>query len=251
MSQRGIHISGVSFTYPQSTRGLADITLSFTPGTLTGIVGSNGSGKTTLLCLCNGLIPQEVTGTYVGDVTVDDVSTLDGPVSYFARSVGLVMQDPDLGIFNLTVSEEVAFGMRNLGLSTDTGAIQDALTHVGLEGYEDRDPQTLSYGQKQRLMIAACIAMDTPYLVLDEPSAMLDYRGACELYALLTSLVRQGKSVIVADHDTDFILTYADHSVVLDEGRVISQGLTRDVMADERTLRRLGIKVPQHVSYDP
>lgn len=250
MSSKGITLTDVAFRYHGYTGGLSDVNVVIQPTQLVGIVGANGSGKTTLLSLLNGLIPHEIEGVYSGNVTVDGMNTRAHSVAHLARSVGLVMQDPRLTIFNLTVTEEVAFGMRNIGIDPNQEKIESVLKEVGLGGFANRDPQTLSFGQMQRLAIASCLAMQTTYLVLDEPSAMLDYRGACDLYRLLATLVKRGHTVIVAEHDTDFLLTHAHSVMILDRGRCVDYGPTQAVFADVKRLHALGIKIPHRVNYE-
>ncbi|MBP9814690.1 ABC transporter ATP-binding protein [Candidatus Woesebacteria bacterium] len=250
MNTSGVHIDNVSFQYGVGGYELDGVTTTIASGSFCGITGVNGSGKTTCTYLLNGLIPHQIEGKLTGDVLVDGISTRSKPVSYFAQKVGMVFQNPDFMIFNLTVKEEIAFGLTNLGLDRVDERVEKSLTEVGLAGYEDRDPHMLSLGQKQKLAIATVLAMDTSYIVLDEPSAMLDYHSAIELYSLLTKLNKQGKTIIVVEHDTDFLLTYADSMIVLDNGSCVLQGSTEKVFEEKRQLQELGIKIPRRVSYE-
>ncbi len=250
MNISGIHIDNVSFQYGVGGYELDGITTTIPAGSFCGITGVNGSGKTTFTYLLNGLIPHQIEGKLAGDVYVDGINTRTKPVSFFSRKVGLVFQNPDFMIFNLTVREEIAFGLTNLGLDRANERVNTSLTAVGLEGYEDRDPHMLSLGQKQKLAIAIVLAMDTQYILLDEPSAMLDYRSAIELYNLLTKLNKQGKTIIVVEHDTDFLLTYADSMIVLDNGSCLLQGSTSKVFNEKTQLHTMGIKIPRRISYE-
>lgn len=250
MNTSGIRIDNVSFQYGIGGYELDGVTTTIASGSFCGITGVNGSGKTTLTYLLNGLIPHQIEGKFSGDVWIDGVNTREKPVSYFSQKVGLVFQNPDFMIFNLTVREEIAFGLHNLRLDRVEERISNALTVVGLAGYEERDPHKLSLGQKQKLAIAIILAMDTGYIVLDEPSAMLDYRGAVELYKLLVRLNKEGKTVVVIEHDTDFLLTFADRVLVLHEGACFAQGPTSEVFADKKQLLDLGIKIPRRIAYE-
>lgn len=250
MSHSGIYIDRVSVQYGVGGYELDEITTTIPQGSFCGITGVNGSGKTTLTYLLNGLIPHQIEGKFTGNVLIDDINTRSKPVSYFARKVGLVFQNPDFMIFNLTVKEEIAFGLTNLGLDRIEDRIDSSLAEVGLTDYKDRDPHVLSFGQKQKLAIAAVLAMDTKYIVLDEPSAMLDYRAAVGLYELLKKLHAQGKTIITVEHDTDFLLTYADRMIVLDNGSCVLQGSTHEVFTEETQLRNLGIKIPRRISHE-
>jgi len=250
MSKSGIYIDHVSFQYGIGGYELDEITTTILEGSFCGITGVNGSGKTTLTYLLNGLIPHQVEGRFTGNVMIDGINTKHKPVSYFSRKVGLVFQNPDFMIFNLTVKEEIAFGLKNLGLDRINDRIETSLESVGLSDFVDRDPHLLSMGQKQKLAIASVLAMDTKYIVLDEPSAMLDYRAAVDLYQLLKKLHTQGKTIITVEHDTDFLLTYADRMIVLDNGSCALQGSTEEVFAQEEQLNNLGIKIPRRISHE-
>ncbi len=248
MITSGIFLHDVSFRYSGSTgMALSHLTAHIPKGSFYGITGSNGSGKTTISYLLNGLIPHEIEGKLDGEITVDGESTTDKPVSHLAKKVGVVFQNPDLMIFNLTVAEEVEFGLRNLGLGDTTERARNALSQVGLSGMDDRDPHGLSLGQKQKLCIAVALAMDTDYLVLDEPSSMLDYKSSIELYELLRRLNDKGKTIIVIEHDTDFIFTYATHTIVMKDGGLEMDARTEDVFTNTEKITSLGVKVGRKI----
>ncbi|MCL4338985.1 energy-coupling factor ABC transporter ATP-binding protein [Patescibacteria group bacterium] len=240
----GIILKNVSFAYGGSEKVLKDISFSILPGTFLGIAGSNGSGKSTLTYLLNGLIPHFIEGKLEGEVMIDGIATSQKNVAYFSRKVGMVFQNPDFSTFNLTVREEIQFGLRNYHIDEGKEKIDRILQQVGLEGYADRDPQSLSFGQKQKVSLAAVIALDPAYIVLDEPSAMLDYRSSCELYSILRNLNKKGNTIIVVEHDTDFLYQFAEEVKVLNEGSVVLEGKTRDVFRKVRILNKLGIKIP-------
>src|SRR3972149_2458861 len=150
----GINLAQVSFRYQQQPV-LKNISLNIRPGDFLGITGINGSGKSTLLYLLNGLIPHSIKGKLQGKVQVNGINPKDKPVSFFSQQIGLVFQNPDLSLFNLTVREEITF-------ANPQAQVANALKLVGLPGYEQRDPQTLSFGQKQKICLAAALALDTP-----------------------------------------------------------------------------------------
>lgn len=244
MKNNGISIEKVNFSYSKSQE-LKNINLFIPKGSFTGITGINGSGKSTFLYLLNGLIPHQVVGSFFGNVFVDGVNTREKPVSFFSRKVGMVFQNPDFMIFNLTVYDEVAFGLINLGYKNIEDRVVSALKLVGLNGYEKRDPNTLSLGQKQKMCLAVVMAMDTDYIVLDEPSAMLDYVSGIYLYELLKSVNIAGKTIIIVEHDTDLLYSFAHDVIVLDKGTVALHGKTRQVFNQKNKLKKLGIKIPQ------
>jgi len=201
----GIVLSQVSFSYTKNQPVLTNINLRIQPGDFLTITGINGSGKSTLTYLLNGLIPHQIKGYFKGSVTVDAISTREKPVSFFAAKVGLVFQNPDFSLFNLTVKDELAFGLTNLHQNNPDQKITRALNQVRMFKYLKRDPQSLSFGEKQKICLACALALNPDYLVLDEPTAMLDHPSAIDLYQILTRLNQQGKTIIIVEHHQEFI----------------------------------------------
>lgn len=244
----GISLQKVSFSYAGNSGHLTDINLTIPRGSFLGITGINGSGKTTLTQLLNGLIPHEIPGKFSGDVYVDSINTRHKPVSFFASKIGMLFQNPDFMLFNITVAEEIAFGLKNLKIPDINQKITRSLKDVGLENYENRDPNTLSFGEKQKTALACILALDTPYIVLDEPVAMLDFKSALNLYRILDNLREtQGKTIIVVEHDTDFLLTYASEVAIMDNGKILLNGKTKDIFHRTSLLKQIGIKIPRPV----
>ena len=241
----GITFKNVSFSYEEGKEQLNNVSFNIKRGSFCGITGTNGSGKTTLTLFMNGLIPHEVGGKYKGDVTLDNVSTKELPVSYLASRVGMVFQNPDFMLFNLTIKEEIEFGLKNFQLKDHDKRIDEALKTVGMEGYKAKDPQTLSYGQKQKICLASVLAADPQYIVLDEPTAMLDYKSSLSLYELLSKLAKNGKTIIIIEHDTDLLAQYADQIIVIDHGKIIADGTPKKVFAQNSQLKEIGIKIPR------
>lgn len=246
--KNGITLHNISFSYNSSSNILSGINLTIPPGEFLGITGINGSGKTTLIQLLNGLIPHEISGKLSGDVYVDDVNTRHKPVTFFAIKVGMLFQNPDYMLFNLTVAEEIAFGLKNLKIGDIPNKINLALKDVGLEGYEERDPNSLSFGEKQKVALACILALDTPYIVLDEPIAMLDFKSALNLYHILKNLhENKQKTIIVIEHDTDFLLDFARNIIILDKGEIILKGKSAHVFRQTPILKQIGIKIPNPI----
>jgi len=243
--KKGIIFDNVSFVYKNSfAHQLNNITLYIPQGSFCGITGVNGSGKTTLTLLINGLIPHQITGILKGNVYLDGINTKEKPVSYFAKSTGMVFQNPDFMLFNLTVKEEIEFGLKNLKLNNHNKRIKEALKIIGMSGFENCNPQTLSFGQKQKICLASIIAQDPKYVVLDEPTAMLDYQSTANLYKLLKFLNQQGKTIIIVEHDTDFLRQYANQIIILDQGKIVEKGSPQKVFFKINKLKKIGIKVP-------
>ncbi len=243
----GISFQNVSFHYPEKEDVLHAVHFDIPAGSFFGITGVNGSGKSTLSYCMNGLIPHSVPGVLSGTVFVGGIDTKTKSVSYFSHRIGMVFQNPDFSLFNLTVEEEIAFGLKNLKGKSDKSIIEQVLRSVGLTGYGNRDPQTLSFGEKQKVCLASVLALDISYVILDEPTAMLDYKSSIELYALLRELNQKGKTIITIEHDTDFLWDYTSEVVIVDKGNVKESGSTKDVLSHQKLLTSLGIKKPQGV----
>lgn len=221
---------------------LSDISLTIRKGEYIGIIGSNGSGKSTFARLLNGLIKPTT-----GNVIVNGLDTrVSKNLTEIRRLVGMVFQNPDNQIVCPVVEEEVAFGPENLGL-TSTEIIKRvdwALQIMGLEEMRQNAPHLLSGGQKQKLAIASVLAMLPDYLVMDEPSSMLDPLGRQELLDHLTLLnKRNGITVIFISHNLEDLIQ-VDRLVVLDKGSICLQGTPRGVFADEAGLASIGIEPP-------
>ena len=216
----GIVLSRVSFSYTKNQPVLTNLNFQIKRGDFLTITGINGSGKSTLTYLLNGLIPQQIKGYFHGEVTIDSVSTREKPVSFFAAKVGLVFQNPDFSLFNLTVKDELAFGLTNLHQDNPDQKIKRALDQVRMWKYLNRDPQSLSFGQKQKICLACALALNPDYLVLDEPTAMLDHPSALELYQILTQLNQQGKTIIVVEHHQELIDKFSKKTIVLHQGQI-------------------------------
>lgn len=237
-----IIFESVSFQYGSDDKILDLIDLEINKNDFTAILGKNGSGKTSLTYCINGLIPHAIPGKLTGNVYIDGKNTKDISIGEISKKVGSVFQDPDLVIFNLTVEEEVAFGVYNLKLDDPKKRVREALKEVGLSGFEKRDPQSLSGGQKQLLCIACVLAMGTDYIVLDEPISNLDYSNSRLVYKILKSLHKQGKTIIVVEHDTDMVWEYATKTIIIDKHKIIKNGPTKQILKDYRGLIDLGIR---------
>lgn len=239
-----LQISDVSYEYPGQPSALAalrGVSLSVEPGQVVALLGANGSGKSTLVRLCNGIaLPTQ------GTVEIDGMLTADPAHVWDVRSrVGVVFQDPDNQIVGTVVEEDVAFGPENLGVQRAElrARVDDALGAVGLQGYERREPHLLSGGQKQRLAIAGALAMRPSYLVLDEPTSMLDPQGRADVLEIIERLSRSGTGILHITHDlTD--ISGADVVIVLEHGRVAFSGTPSQLVAGDVDLAGLGLHVP-------
>src|SRR5208337_1444588 len=246
MVQPSIKIDNVSFTYPDGTVALAGVSLEVEKGQFVAIMGPNGAGKSTLCLLLNGIIPNVVTGTISGTVSIAG-SVVSQQVWKNAQRVGMVLQDPEAQLLSPDVRMECAFGPENLGVEPPEieRRIAWALNAVGMDGLSDRSPKDLSGGQKQRLALAACLTMLPEVLVLDEPTSQLDPVGTDEVFAVVNDLRRNHNiTVVMAEHKSEEVAQFADQVVVLDKGRIVAKGPTHDVFGRIPLLRKIGVKVP-------
>jgi energy-coupling factor transport system ATP-binding protein len=237
----------VTFIYSGAEApALRDLTLNVRRGAFAAVAGASGAGKSTLCLTMNGLAPKFVRGDLTGELRVLGVRIGDVPVHDMASSVGMVLQDFEVQLFSTSAELEIAFGLENLGVPRDQmiSRIGVALNEVGLAGFEKRDPSTLSGGEKQRLALAAVLAMDPQLLVLDEPTSDLDPQGVRDVMGLVLSLTKQGRTVLVAEHETDGLLG-ADSILVLGEGQGTLAGSPEEVFAHPGRVEAAGVRPPQ------
>ena len=237
MSVPVLALEGVSYRYPDGTPALHEVTLHVHPGERVALLGPNGAGKTTLILHMNGiLLPQQ------GTVTISGLRLEPSSMREIRRRVGVVFQDPEDQLFMTSVREDVEFGPRNLGWEGDDLArrVDAALDAVDVADLATRSPAHLSFGQKRRVAIAGVLAMEPEILVLDEPTSNLDPASRRDLSAVLTSLA---VTQMVVTHDLLYALELCPRSVIIDRGRIVADGPTREILADGEMLaaHRLGL----------
>ena len=247
-----IHIEKLGYTYTPGTSlartALQDVSLEIGPGERVGLVGRTGSGKSTLVQHIAGL----VTPTH-GQVLLNGVPAHERTAAARAarRRVGLAFQHPEEQIFEQTVFREVAFGPRNLGLSTAEIAarVRWAMEMVSLDiAMESRSPFTLSGGEMRRVALASILAMRPETLILDEPTAGLDPRGRRELLARVSAWQAEtGSTLMVVSHNLDQLAYLVDRVIVLSRGQVAADGPAPQVLSDSALLSAVELEVPQTV----
>jgi len=244
-----VRIENLSYRYPRSPDlVLQDINLSVQRGEFLGIVGPTGAGKTTLCLALNGIVPQYYGGRFFGHVNVAGLDTVDNPIHMLAQHVTLVFQDPETQLFANSVENEVAFGLENLSVprSEIPQRIQRALEVVRLENMLDKHPSELSGGEKQRLAIAAALAVQPDVLVLDEPTSQLDPLGKQEIFATIRELnERLGITVILASHASEELAEFADRIALLDRGSLIALDNPTRVFTRGDLLAQYAVRPPQ------
>ncbi len=241
-----IRLEHLSFSYAdQDGVALDDVSLSVKRGEMVVVMGATGAGKTTLAKCLNRTVPAFQAGRLSGEISVMGRRLEDQGVADMAGIVGLVSQDFEAQLFATNVVQEVVFGMEQLGVAPDEmrRRVPSALQAVGLVGFERRDPATLSGGEKQRLAIAATLALQPSILVFDEPTTDLDPLGKLEIFAVLGAMRREGHTLVVIEHEIA-AAEPADRLVVMSGGRIMCDDVPERVLARVDFLLEHGVRPP-------
>lgn len=246
-------VDNLSYQYPRAP-GLAlrDINLTLRKGEFLGIIGPTGAGKTTFCLALNGIVPQFYGGRFFGRVTVAGLDTLENPIHLLAQHVAMVFQDPETQLIANTVEDEVAFALENVNAprAEIVRRIAWALTTVRLDGKEKKHPSELSGGEKQRLAIAAALALQPEVLVLDEPTSQLDPVGSQEVFSTVRELnTRLGITVILVSHASEEMAEFVDRVAILADGQLVDIDTPARIFAQVSLLRRYAIRPPQVASF--
>ena len=237
MDVPALEIESLSYRYPDGTAAVKGVDLRIEPGSKVGMVGPNGAGKSTLMLCVDGFL------AFDGAIRVAGVSVKKANLKAIRSQVGLVFQQPDDQLFMPRLFDDIAFGPINQQLSAEAvrTRVAQSLAAVGLTGFDDRAPHHLSMGQKRNAAIAAVLAMQPSVLLLDEPSANLDPRSRRQLIRLLREM---DIPMLIASHDLEMVVAVAELTVVLDDGRIMAEGPTRDVLANADLMDTHGLEVP-------
>jgi energy-coupling factor transporter ATP-binding protein EcfA2 len=246
LQEPAVEMRQVSFTYEGTTvPALREIDISLRRGEMVGIMGASGAGKSTLAKCLNRLVPAFERGRFSGLVRIQGRALEGMRVSELSPLVGMVFQDFEAQLFSTNVALEVAFSMQQLGMPREEIAarVEPALAAVGLAGFANRDPTSLSGGEKQRLAIAAVLALRPAVIVLDEPTTDLDPEGKTEVFALIRRLRAQGLTLIVIEHEAEE-LRACDRLLLLRDGQVVAEGSPPSVMTQLELLESCGVHPP-------
>jgi cobalt/nickel transport system ATP-binding protein len=246
-----LEVRDLAFAYPDGYQALFGVDLTIERGERVALLGPNGAGKTTLVLHLNGVLGGEQRhghGGAHGTVRVGGLPVARENVREVRRRVGIVFQDPDDQLFLPTVAEDVAFGPANLGLrgAELAARVAEALDAVGMAHVADRPPHHLSFGQRRRVAVATVLAMHPEILVLDEPSSNLDPASRRELATILTRL---HVTLLMVTHDLPSALELCPRAVLLDEGTVVADGPTAQILADAELMARHRLELPY--GFDP
>lgn len=217
----------LKYRYPLSKElALDGIDFEIRDGEFIGIIGENQAGKSTLCQALVGLVPHFYKGAYGGKVLIDELEVGKSDISSLSQRVGIVFQNPFTQVSGakLTVYEEVAFGLENLGISREViiERVDEALKLLDIYRLKDKYPFDLSGGQMQRMAIASIIAMNPQIIILDEPTSQLDPEGSEEVFKAIQALARSGKTIIMVEHKMEKIAKYSDRVMLLNKGKLIA-----------------------------
>jgi energy-coupling factor transport system ATP-binding protein len=235
----------VHYTYQSNVEALRGVDLVFERGEVVALMGENGSGKTTLLKHMNGLLKPTV-----GRVLVDGVETTSASIAELSQKVGLVFQNAEDMFFESTVYNEVAFALRNFGYDEEKvrKRVEWALKFFELEQYKDHSPFLLSGGEKKRLAMAIILAWSPSIICLDEPTIGQDSVQKEKMMHMIKMLNMQGRTVILASHDVEFIADLKPRVIVLSRGKVLADGKSQEILTDGELLKKASLIPPQVVS---
>lgn len=230
-----LDVKELSFSYPDGTQGLKQVSFHLKPGEKAALIGANGAGKTTLLLTLVGLLNGQ------GEITVDGLPLNEKNLPKIRQRMGVVFQNPDDQLFLPTVYQNVAFGLENMGLSgTEVQEKADkTLERLGILYLRDRQAQRLSGGEKRMAALATVLAMEPGILLLDEPTAFLDPKARRRLIQVMDTL---DQTMLVATHDLTFALETCQRSLVLTDGAVFADGLSRELLFDEALMEDGGVE---------
>lgn len=237
-----IEAEGITFAYPGGVEALRGVSLEVKRGEMVALVGENGAGKSTFARCLNGLL-RPASGT----LRINGVDAGEESVAGLARRVGYVFQNPDHQIWAETVRDELSFGPRNLGFDEERteASIKRALEAVDLHVSDDDHPNLLGGGERQKLAVAGVLAMEPDILILDEPATGLDWPATRAMMRLVSELHAEGRTIVVITHDMWILAEYIPRAIVMSGGRVIGDGPTAEILADEALLAEAYLEAPE------
>ena len=238
MSHHTISAQNLQYTYPDHTPALQGVNFLITHGESVALIGGNGAGKSTLLSLLVGIVFPTA-----GAVAVGGVEMTHKTATEIRRRIGLVFQNPDDQLFMPTVLDDVAFGPLNMGFSPEKvkQLANEALLTVGAASLGKRSSHRLSTGEKRAVSIASVLAMTPDILLMDEPTSGLDPWSRRQLIHLLRNF---GHTRLIATHDLDFAMDVCQRTLVLQNGRIVADGPTSEIMCNEELLASCRLELP-------
>ncbi len=247
-----LQVTSLTYQYPDTGHpALKEISFGLEKGQVLLVAGGTGAGKSTLCYALAGFVPHFFNGDIEGDVTLEGRSMRQTGLGQWVKDVGLVLQNPfnQISGARMTVFEEVAFGLENLGVPREEmgDRVRAVLAQLEIEHLADRSPYALSGGQQQRVAIASVLAMRPELLVLDEPTAQLDPEGTAEVFEVVRGLAERGTTVVLATHQLAEVVPFVTHTVILHQGEIVRIGTANEILRDT-SLAQIGVEPPLYVT---
>ena len=232
-----VKVNDLHFAYPDGHVALRGVSFHLCAGDKAALVGPNGAGKSTLMLQLNGILDGR------GEIEIGGMRLMRDNLPVIRAMVGLVFQNPDDQLFSPTVFEDVAFGPLHMGLPEEEvfARVDSALQAVRMTSYRDRLSHHLSVGEKKRIAIATVLSMNPSILILDEPSAGLDPRARRTLINLLRELPI---TMLISTHDMRMVQELFPRTIVMDDGLIVADGMTKEILEDEKFLNEHGLEKP-------
>jgi len=247
-----IEFKNFSFKYKKSEKNaLSGVNLSINKGDFVGIIGNSGAGKSTFTYAISGVIPHHFDGDFYGEVIVKGLDTVESSPSELSLNVGSVFQDIDGQMVSSVVEDEILFGLENFGIPHDEieQRVTDILMMVGIKDLRFRNISTLSGGQKQKVAIAAVVALMPDILVLDEPTAELDPQSSLQIFNMLRMLnEKMGITIIVVEQKIMLLSEFAKRLLIINDGSIYLDGAPQEVLKDTLALKQIGVNCPRVAS---
>lgn len=239
---KGIFVDSLSFNYPNGVEAIKKISLIIHPGEIIAIMGRNGAGKSTFMKLLNGLLTPSS-----GTVFVDGIVTTSYKSSDLTRKIGVMFQNPEHQLFCMTVEDEIDFSLKNLNLNKkDFQNYKDEIVKkLGLKEFMSKSPFNLSGGERKKISIASILCRRPDYLIFDEPTLGADKKQRRILRQIIENEKKEGKTIIIITHDTDFAFTLVDRILVFESGRILADGPTQDILKCQEILKNSSMVRPQ------
>lgn len=237
-----IEAKNIHYSYPSKVEALKGVSLNVEDGEFVAIMGQNGAGKSTFVKHFNGLLKPTQ-----GTVKIDGVETTKLSVANLSRNVGFVFQNPDHQLFSETVEEEIGFALKNFGFEPKVieERVTWALELLSLSQYRKTSPFLLSGGERKRVALASVLAWDPKILILDEPTIGQDHEQKEKLRQFIMQLQTQKKTVVAVTHDVEFVAECNPRVVLMKEGRIVADGMGKEILTDPAMLELSSIVLPQ------
>lgn len=235
-------IRKMGYVYPNGTEALININLSISKGELVGIMGKNGAGKTTLIRTLNGLIRPSR-----GNIFIENENINSKTIASLSKNVGIVFQNPYHQLFANSIEEEIKFSLKSLNLSKEEIQFRtnQILQEFNLEKYRKRSPLNISGGESKKLAIASIICRNPEVLVFDEPTLGQDEKEIKFFINLINNERKKGKTIIIITHNTEFAYEYLPRTILMTDGQIIADGLTKRVLNNTFLISQTSLILPQ------